>query len=126
MDDLTEELRRRQEKEKLDFEIFNNSILDKLESDFSEHEKLITTYKPELDATKIEMIRNANEPMITFEELNDKLEIITIHRPRLNKETIRIPTVSSDPAEPFITVENPNLKEEIITIHRLKENDEKR
>lgn len=124
MDDLTEELRRRQEREKLDFEVFNNKISDLFDSNFSEHEKLITTYKPELDATKIEQIRNSNEPILTFEEITDKLEIITIHRPSLSKKTIRIPSAPSSPIEPFITVENPNQKEEIINIHRLKEIDE--
>ena len=124
MDEFAKELQKRHEKEILHRESFNNKFSDLIDADFSEHEKLITTYKPELNANKMEMIRNANEPMITFEEVNDKLEFITIHRPKLNKEIFRIPNVSSSPTEPFITVENPNQKEEIINIHRLKENDE--
>ncbi len=124
MDELSHELRKKQEKEMLNHESFNKKIVDLFDSDFSEYEKLITTYKPELENTKLELIRNANEPMITFEEVSDKLEFITIHRPKLNKEIMRIPTVSSSPTEPFITVENPNQKEENINIYRLKENDE--
>lgn len=120
MEQPNDELRKRMEKESRDIKLWNHELIGKLDSELIDFEKLMTTRIPDLDESQIQIIKETNKPIITFEKVSDKLEFITIHRPTLKKEMLRIPSVSSNSKEPYITVENPNRREEIINIHRPK------
>jgi len=117
-----DELRKRIEKETGDIKMWNQELIGKLDPELINFEKLMTTRIPDLNESQIQTIKETNKPIITFEKVSDKLEFITIHRPTLKKEMLRIPSVSSNSEEPYITVENPYGREEIINIHRLKKN----
>lgn len=122
MEQPNDELRKRIEKETGDIKMWNQELIGKLDPELINFEKLMTTRIPDLNESQIQTIKETNKPIITFEKVSDKLEFITIHRPTLKKEMLRIPSVSSNSEEPYITVENPYGREEIINIHRLKKN----
>jgi len=115
-----EEIRKRMEKDTKDVKLWDNELIGKLDSELIDFEKFMTTWLPDLDESQIKMIRETNNPMVTFEKVNDKLEFITINRPKPKKEILRIPSVSLSLGEPYITVDNPNGREEIINMHRPK------
>ena len=120
MEQTNDELRKRMEREIKDIKLWNLEFIGKLDSKLIDFEKLMTTRIPDLSESQIQIIKEKNEPIITFEKVSDKLEFITINRPMSKKDILRIPSVSSNFEEPYITVENPYKKEETINIHRPK------
>ena len=120
MEQFDEDLRKRGEKYFRDIISEEPDLIETLDSEFVDYEKLITTHIPDLDESQLQIIKETNESMITTEKVSDKFEFITIHRAKLKEDIIRIPNVSLNSEEPFITVENSNGSEEIINIHQLK------
>ena len=120
MEQTDKDLRKRGEKYFRDMISEETDLFETLDSELIDYEKLITTRIPNLDESKLQIIIETNEPMITTEKVSDKFEFITIHRAKLKEDIICIPNVSLNSEELFITVENPNGREEIINIHQLK------